>query len=45
MTSAAEKVRLEQRLGELKQLALDGERALDESKAELSKKRSRCTAL
>jgi chromosome segregation protein len=45
VTSAAEKARLEQRLGELKHLALDGERALDESKAELSKKRSRFTAL
>jgi chromosome segregation protein len=45
VTSAAEKARLEQRLGELKQLALAQERSLEESKGELSKKRSRYLAL
>jgi len=45
VTSAAEKMRLEQRLTELKELALSQERALDDAKAELSKKRSRYVAL
>jgi chromosome segregation protein len=45
VTSAAEKARLEARLAELKEVILAQERALDEAKAELSKKRSRWTAL
>jgi chromosome segregation protein len=45
VTSAAEKTRLELRLGELKELIHAQERALDEAKGELSKKRSRWTAL
>ncbi len=43
--SASEKERLEQRLVELKELIQTQERALDESKGELQKKRSRCGAL
>jgi chromosome segregation protein len=44
-TSAAEKARLEERMGELKALIQTQERALEESKGELSKKRSRLHAL
>ena len=43
--SAAEKSRLELRLGELKLLVASRERGLEESKGELSKKRSRFIAL
>jgi chromosome segregation protein len=45
VTTAAEKVRLEQRLAELKVQILAQERAHDESKAELSTRRSRYGAL
>jgi chromosome segregation protein len=45
VTSAAEKARLETRMGELKELIQTQERALEEAKAELSKKRSRRNAL
>jgi chromosome segregation protein len=45
VTTTAEKVRLEQRLGELKETIQAQERALDEAKGELSKKRSRYGAL
>jgi chromosome segregation protein len=45
VTTTAEKVRLEQRLVELKEIIQAQERALDESKSELSKKRSRYGAL
>ncbi len=45
MTTAAEKTRLEQRLAELKDVIVTHERAYDESKGELSKKRSRYGAL
>jgi chromosome segregation protein len=44
-TSAAEKARLEERMGELKALIQTQERALEETKAELSHKRSRLHAL
>jgi chromosome segregation protein len=44
-TSAAEKVRLETRMGELKTLIQTQERSLEEAKGELSKKRSRLHAL
>lgn len=44
-TSAAEKARLEERMIELKGLLQTQERTLEESKAELSKKRSRLHAL
>ena len=40
VTTAAEKTRLEQRLLELKDLIIRQERTLDESKGELSRKRS-----
>jgi chromosome segregation protein len=43
--SADEKVRLEERLGELRREIIDSERLLDEAKSELSKKRSRLHAL
>ena len=45
VTSAAEKARLETRLAELKEIIRAQERALDEAKGELSKKRSRWSAL
>jgi chromosome segregation protein len=45
VTTAAEKTRLEQRLTELKEIIQTQERALEESKAELSGKRSRHGAL
>jgi chromosome segregation protein len=45
VTSAAEKARLETRLGELKELIQHQDRALDEAKVELSEKRSRWGAL
>ncbi len=45
VTSAEEKTRLEERLVALKELFQTRERALDESKGELSKKRSRHAAL
>jgi chromosome segregation protein len=45
VTTVAEKTRLEQRLTELKQIILRQEKALDESKSELHKKRSRYGAL
>jgi chromosome segregation protein len=45
VTTVAEKTRLEQRLTELKQIILRQEKALEESKSELSKKRSRYGAL
>src|ERR1019366_5900348 len=45
VTTVAEKARLEQRLGELKELIQVQEKALEESKGELSKKRSRYGAL
>ena len=45
VTSAAEKARLEERLVELKALLQGQEKALEESKGELSKKRSRHHAL
>jgi chromosome segregation protein len=45
MTTAAEKTRLEERLAELKDILQTQERALDEGKGELSKKRSRYGAL
>jgi len=45
VTTAAEKARLEGRLAELKDRIQAQERALDESKAELSKRRSRFGAL
>ncbi len=45
VTTAAEKTRLEQRLGELKDVIHGQERALEEAKGELSRKRSRCGAL
>ncbi len=45
LTAAAEKTRLEQRLTELKGVIQGQEKALDESKGELSKKRSRYGAL
>ncbi len=44
-TSAAEKARLEERMLELKALLQTQERALEESKTELSRKRSRAHAL
>jgi chromosome segregation protein len=44
-TTAAEKTRLEQRLAELKEIIQIQEKALDESKGELSRKRSRHGAL
>ncbi|HTB78790.1 MAG TPA: chromosome segregation protein SMC, partial [Polyangiaceae bacterium] len=45
VTTAAEKTRLEQRLAELKDIVQTQEKALDESKGELSRKRSRHGAL
>ncbi|HTQ47945.1 MAG TPA: chromosome segregation protein SMC [Polyangiaceae bacterium] len=45
VTTAAEKSRLETRLGELKELIHEQERALEEAKGELSVKRSRHAAL
>ncbi len=45
LTTDAEKTRLEQRLVELKEIIQGQEKALDESKGELSKKRSRYGAL
>jgi chromosome segregation protein len=45
VTTAAEKMRLEARLGELKEIIQAQERALEETKGELSKKRSRRAAL
>ncbi len=45
VTTAAEKSRLEERLAELKEIIQTQEKALEESKAELSKKRSRHGAL
>jgi chromosome segregation protein len=45
VTTAAEKTRLEQRLRELKDLIVRQERTLDESKGEVSRKRSRYGAL
>jgi chromosome segregation protein len=45
VTTAAEKARLEQRLGQLRDQIHTQDRALDESRAELSRKRSRLTAL
>ncbi len=45
VTTAAEKTRLEQRLGELKDVIQGQERAVEESKGELSRKRSRYGAL
>jgi chromosome segregation protein len=45
VTSAAEKTRLEQRLVELKDVVQVHERAVDQAKGELSKKRSRFVAL
>ncbi|MGD0524081.1 MAG: chromosome segregation protein SMC [Polyangiaceae bacterium] len=45
VTTAAEKAQLETRMGELKELIQAQERALEDAKAELSKKRSRCAAL
>jgi chromosome segregation protein len=45
VTTAAEKVRLEERLTELKALIQSQEKVLDEAKSELSRKRSRCGAL
>jgi chromosome segregation protein len=45
VTTAAEKTRLEQRLGELKETIQGQEKALEEAKGELSKKRSRYGAL
>ncbi len=45
VTTAAEKTRLEQRLAELKDIVQAQEKALDESKGELSRKRSRHGAL
>jgi chromosome segregation protein len=45
VTTAAEKARLEMRMGELKEIIQAQERALDEAKGELSKKRSRLGAL
>jgi chromosome segregation protein len=44
-TSAAEKVRLEERMGELKALIQTQERSLEEAKSELGRKRSRLHAL
>jgi chromosome segregation protein len=45
VTTAAEKARLETRMGELKELIQAQERALEEAKGELSRKRSRWVAL
>jgi chromosome segregation protein len=45
VTTAAEKARLEERLAELKDIIQTQEKVLEESKAELSKKRSRHGAL
>ncbi len=45
VTTAAEKARLETRMGELKELIQTQERALEDAKGELSKKRSRWVAL
>ena len=45
VTTVAEKTRLEERLGKLKELIQLQEKALDEGKGELSKKRSRYGAL
>ncbi|MGH7269461.1 MAG: chromosome segregation protein SMC, partial [Polyangiaceae bacterium] len=45
VTTAEEKARVEQRLVELKSLVTNQERALEESKGQLSKRRSRCGAL
>jgi len=45
VTTAAEKARLETRMGELKELIQVQERALEDARGELSKKRSRWVAL